>query len=386
MHVITYTSDTVQDERIRAIFVTGQSLGNGSSPGQATLTTVQPYRNTMPSAMDGILTGLHEPVYSPESGAVETIISSCLNLLSRLIEPGTPSGAALTGFAVARNGAAMSVIDQGATGPYANSLAIMAHLRTLSRAGVEAAAVLLVHGEADHQLGTTGYDALVGNLAADYDTDLRGVTGQAGAVPLFLCQTSSWTHYGDATSLIPVAQRAASHTYAGVHLVGPKYHLPYVDGVHLMPAGYRQLGEHYAVALYDQIWGAGWQPLEPVEVSRVGAVITARFHVPSGGGLALDTTRVSNPGNYGFEYTDSTGSASIASVALAGADTVTVTLNTTPTGANKRLRYAYTGVAGNDGGPDTGPRGCLRDGDTRYASRYGYALYNWAVHFEEAVS
>ena len=35
-------------------------------------------------------------------------------------------------------------------------------------------------------------------------------------------------------------------------------------------------------------------------------------------------------------------------------------------------------------GPETGPRGNLRDSDDA-ASVYGYELFNWAVHFDEPI-
>ena len=52
--------------------------------------------------------------------------------------------------------------------------------------------------------------------------------------------------------------------------------------------------------------------------------------------------------------------------------------------ANRRLRYAFTGIANARGGPTSGPRGNLRDSDAT-PSRNGYALYNWCIHFDEAV-
>jgi hypothetical protein len=61
-----------------------------------------------------------------------------------------------------------------------------------------------------------------------------------------------------------------------------------------------------------------------------------------------------------------------------------VTLASTPTGASRRIRYAYTGTSGNAAGPTTGMRGNLRDSDTTTCGS-GTVLRNWSVHFEEAV-
>jgi len=124
--------------------------------------------------------------------------------------------------------------------------------------------------------------------------------------------------------------------------------------------------------------GQEWKPLKPATITRAGAVLTIKFAVPTPP-LVFDTTLVSNPGNYGFEYTDDSGSPpAINSVAVTESDTVTITLSTTPTGTNKRLRYAYTGVPGNPGGPTTGPRGNLRDSDATTSSLYGNTLLTGA--------
>ena len=90
------------------------------------------------------------------------------------------------------------------------------------------------------------------------------------------------------------------------------------------------------------------------------------------GVLAFDTTLVSARTNYGFEYYDSTSSATISSVAILDDDTVRITLSGVPTGANQRVRYAYTGVPGtNTGAQNAGSAaGNLRDTDT-YPSLYG---------------
>src|SRR5207253_2376218 len=107
--------------------------------------------------------------------------------------------------------------------------------------------------------------------------------------------------------------------------------------------------------------------------------IAVKFHVPAPP-LVLDTERVSNPGNYGFELADGTA---ITSVAVSAPDTVTITLSSPPS-SGAHLRYAFTGTPGKPGGSESGPRGNLRDSDAT-PSRYGRSLYNWSVHFDEAI-
>jgi hypothetical protein len=126
--------------------------------------------------------------------------------------------------------------------------------------------------------------------------------------------------------------------------------------------------------------GRRWEPLRPSKVTRAGNVVTAKFLVPVPP-LVLDTTLVSDPGDYGFEVIDDAGiKIAITNVALAGPDSVTITLATAPL-AKARLRYAFTTVPHTCPGATTGPRGNLRDSDTT-PSNYGYSLFNWGVHFE----
>ena len=130
---------------------------------------------------------------------------------------------------------------------------------------------------------------------------------------------------------------------------------------------------------------AAWDPLKPVKITRSGAIITVKFAVPVPP-LVIDTTRVLAQTNYGFEYADDAASATINGVSVVSGDTITITLSTTPTGANPRLRYAYTGVSGAWAGCNQAgsARGNIRDSDTT-PSLYGNNLYNWLVHFDYPV-
>ncbi|MCB9870760.1 MAG: hypothetical protein H6837_12955 [Planctomycetes bacterium] len=72
-----------------------------------------------------------------------------------------------------------------------------------------------------------------------------------------------------------------------------------------------------------------------------GAQITVRFHVPETP-LVLDTTSVVDPGNFGFEYTDSSPTPPrIRKVSLVDEDTIRIELDAAPTAAAKFVRYAY---------------------------------------------
>ena len=124
--------------------------------------------------------------------------------------------------------------------------------------------------------------------------------------------------------------------------------------------------------------------MRPLSISRAGTVITVKFIVPAPP-LVLDEDLVSNPGGFGFEIAQgSVAPPAITNVAVTAPDTVTITLAEEPTGSQWRLRYAFTAPAQASAGPTTGARGNLRDSDAT-PSRHGYPLYNWCVHFDEAL-
>lgn len=368
---------------------TGQSLSVGAASGGA-ISAMQPYGNQMFSK--GTIpggTGLTAFANLVE-GTNETMSSGFANLSAELagavFGAGTKHDVLISVHGV--GGIAYAGLKKGSE-PFANGMAQVTAAAALAKElgkSYVVRAVTNVHGESDHLQGNGSYDKDLAEWQGDYERDVRAITGQAEPVPMLHTQMSSWTRYNSATSAIPFAQLKATLDSDGkIVLVGPKYHLPYSDGVHLTAEGYRHMGEDYAKVYRRVILERRpWEPLRPVQVTRAGAVLTIRFAVPKPP-LVLDTDLVSDPGSMGFEFAQ-TGAAApaITSVALAGPDTVTVTLASAPTGTEQRIRYAFTGTSGSNAGATTGPRGNLRDSDDT-PSRHGYKLYNWCVHFNEAV-
>ncbi len=256
-------------------------------------------------------------------------------------------------------------------------------------------AVTAVHGESDHYanqyplqpsgggVALTSYaDALV-EWQRDYDAGIRALTGQQQAVPLLISQMSNWNDRR--TSEIPRLQIEA-HTRASgkVVLVGPTYMLPYAgDCIHFTNHGERRLGEYFAKAYARVVNGGAWEPLRPVDAKPDRNTIHVRFTVPKPP-LVLDTTQITDPGSYGFEVVDAAGtSVPIQTVQISAPDTVTITLGSDAV-VGMQVRYALNATPQTCPGPETGPRGNLRDSDTA-KSNYGYDLSNWSVHFEMPV-
>lgn len=263
-------------------------------------------------------------------------------------------------------------------------------------------AVTAIHGESDHYaystsdqefpMPATSGSGVIATYAdgmlewqKDYEAGVRAITGQSVPVPLFMLQMSNWNDV--AHSPIPTWQLEAHVRAPGkVIVVAPAYAIGYAsDCLHFTNHAERRIGEYFGKAYARVIVeGKPWEPLRPQSVTLAGNVVTANFLVPKPP-LVLDTKSISNPGNFGFELVDDSGAPpAITNVTLASADTVKITLASAPTGNNPRLRYAFTAKPDMCPGPETGPRGNLRDSDDT-ASVYGYDLFNWSVHFDEPV-
>jgi hypothetical protein len=382
---------------VNHVLATGQSLSVGAI-GSPALSTSQPYDNKMFNT--GVISGgagLTSFVPLVEA-SVETMSSAFANLVTKdaraTLLVGQPAGKTSHDLLVSAHGIGgqpYSALKKGGTeAAYANGMAQAKAGHDLAVAAMKSyvvRAVTNVHGESDSQLDNAAYEANLIEWQKDYETDVKKITGQSDPIPMFHSQISSWTRLAGnpPTSIIPSAQLASHVNAPGkVILVGAKYHLPYVaDGVHLTNEGYRHMGEDYAKVYRRVILeGKPWEPVRPKSITRVGAVVTVKMHVPAPP-LVIDTSIVKDPGNYGFEWiSGDPAPPSITSVAVTAPDTVVITLSATPT-PGSRLRYAFTGTPGALGGPMTGPRGNLRDSDAT-PSANGYQLFNWCVHFDVA--
>jgi hypothetical protein len=387
-------SPTFVHRDINHVLSTGQSLSVGSS-GTPPLSTTQPYANTMFSRglqPGGTMLTDFAPLVE---ATVETMSAGMANLVTKMAREellvGQPDGKKSHDmlFSLHGIGGTAYVGLKKGTGAFTNGMAQAKAGFDLAKAmnkSYVVRAVTNVHGESDHIAANANYEADLVQWQSDYEKDVQAITGQTDPIPMLHTQMSSWTKFNSPVSVIPIMQLAASVKSNGkIVMVGPKYHVEYVgDGVHLTAKGYRQMGEDYAKVYRKVILeGKKWEPLRPISVTRVGAVITVKFVVPSPP-LVLDTTLVTDPGKNGFEYFDTVTPPAIQSVALTGPDTVTITLASEPIGTNRRLRYAYTGTVGANAGATTGPRGNLRDSDPT-VSRNNEKLYNWCVHFDELV-
>lgn len=373
--------------------IVGQSLSRGEQ-GTPVVSLVPPYKcrmpangtrsnsNTRPPCSFGLLV----------ERDVQTVASTAANTASKLWRDTHPGDGSrdMTFSNWGVNSAPYAQLKKGTT-PYDSSVLAISNGKILhdfvNRGNFSVPLVTAVHGEADSN--STTYQADIEQWQVDYETDIKAVTGFTGTIPILHSQPSAWTSFsGPATARSPYAILAAYEANPTKHiLVCPKYFVPYADGLHLTGDGYYQLGDYYGKAIRSVMDTGTFSPLRPTSIVRSGNIITVSF-AGRVGNLVLDTVFISDPGNYGFEWAQTGGTAqTISSVALINSNTqIQITLSGDPgTPTTERLRYAYTGTPGANGGRTTGPRGCLRDSDPT-TGQGGATLPNYCVHFDKPVT
>lgn len=385
---------------IHHVLSTGQSLSIGVVGGSK-LTTTQPYTNKMLNATNTAFIPLVESATGASSTSVETMSSALGNMITSLANPDPYQMlVSLHG----KNGYSYAQLKKG-TAPYAQGIAQVNAAKSLANtAGIPymVSAVTTVHGETDElqNMTDTTYEAKLVEWQNDYQADVNAITGQTGILPMFTDQMASWAgnNIKHATPKVALGQwNAAKNNPDKIFLVTPKYMLDYQDYLHLKNYSYRRLGEYYGKVMKKVLVDEEpWLPLSPIRITRVDNKIYAKFHVPVAP-IAFDTTAVDPMAHYGFEYVDATGSASLtgtSGIQIIDGDTLEITLSTTPTGSNQRLRYAYTGtVVSYPGAHRVGsPKGNIRDSDATPAlytagvpTAMGNYLRNWLITFDEPV-
>lgn len=386
------------------IISSGQSLDIGVEADPQTLLPLNYGRALMFGGNGGYAPGFYAGSASPpESVMPDSELSALVDgrsvhaetigprFMNGLIETG-PGDLAYLYSAHGSNGQPYSGLKKGGTGPnYRNMLRAMLraqYFAWLSGLDYRVPAMTFIHGEADRADSKATYLAKILELRADLEGDMRAITGRgADVLRMFLCQTSGWCSYGLLTSAVPLAQlQCALDTPTLFTCIGPKYHLPYAAGagVHILGAAQARWGEYYARAKARVDAGTGWSPMYPLSASRSGTSVTVSINVPQGA-LAIDTTLVTNPGNFGVSYKDGAGAqVAVSGVTIAGSS-ITFTIASAVAGT---VQFGMLNPAGStpvSAGPSSGARTCFRDSSTDVGAD-GQRLYNWMCHAEVAAA
>jgi uncharacterized protein (TIGR02145 family) len=383
-------------------FVTGQSNAKGAGPQ---LTMTQPYNNKMLNSTYTGLISLIEPntvTYLISPVSTESIASSSSNFITKSSREQNNGFDYKSIVSISNSsGATYSGLKKGTT-PYTRGITSLVTAKSVcSSLGIPylISAFSVLHGESHGGNAAAIYKGYLEEWQNDLENDSKKITGQTGTIPMFLNQLSSYPSGTYATPSVAIGQLAAAEANpTKIYIVTPNYIFDYSSDncnyVHYNSSSQRRLGEYYGKAMKKVLVdGVAWKPLSPSTVSISSNVITVNFNVPVAP-LQFDTIKVMSTANYGFEYFDATNSATITNVALASNGTsVLITLSNTPTGANKKIAYAYSTntVCGNFGGGRYlagSAKGNLRDSDITPAlytdnlpTNFGTQLNNWCVHF-----
>ena len=264
---------------------------------------------------------------------------------------------------------------------------------------------LFMQGETNATDTKAYYQPIFQQLARDYATDRKAITGQTDEPALFSYVTCSNAVNTGIYSGVARAQFQASADYyndvipsghtvpSPVVMTAPTYMLPHffdTTGVHPGADGAYILGAYASLAQYHCYMKASglplskrWPPIIPTAVTYAGGVATITYQMRiAGTSLAFGVANRPNGDgipqqqDYGFAVWNGTALVSLASVALIGSNQVQITLTTGSFASGHRIGY------GTDRACDhnfffTGSAGNVRD---NYGLTVRCAAMNWPMH------
>jgi hypothetical protein len=271
-------------------------------------------------------------------------------------------------------------------------------------------ALLYIQGESDQTVSEATYRTALNDIVTDFQAAAIAQSGQADVPPVFIYQTAAPnTNFDTANLGVQMAQLNKALEDATVFMVGPNYPYPDSNNLHLPANSYRWMGSQFGKVMHRVLsLGHRWKPTHIRRATRRGYQILLDFHVPSPplvfedpwlqtGWFVGETTTGGANSQYaaadkGFTVRDTTNSATItiASVALASATQVLITLaRIPPSAATVVVRYADGAHFGHGSVRDSDPTladdswthtGGQTSADTN-ATLVGarHRLYNWAV-------
>lgn len=372
------------------LIITGQSLAaGGSTQAQSPVTTTA-------QADYGILSFETGPKVdfkydTLNESLLEAVIPCRENAGTRPGQESPSSGMAfkihdLTGHTVlvsdaCSSGTAIEDISSGSATFTGATKMIHSAVAMAEKLGMQYVPVMvLIHGNQNAAAGTSisSYRTAMETLRAHYESVINAATGETQSLHMFVGQLSNTIPYGGTagstkTNNIGIAQYQEARDNALIHLASAQYARPYSDGEHLTSAGYRTEGEVIGSVVGGWLNDSAKSSLVPIESDVVQSGTTITIPVAGCvGDLVIDTARVTDPGNYGFALTGAT----IASVAASGSGTAAkIVITKADSTAATALSYASHGIAGQNPGPVTGSRGCIRDSQSG-SSLSGLPLYN----------
>jgi hypothetical protein len=212
--------------------------------------------------------------------------------------------------------------------------------------------------------------------------DASQITGTPQDPLLFVNQIAPVSKYAEGIWRQPVKEAQLLRD-GKIIPVGPVFQYPMADYVHMNSWGRNYLGQCLAMATVTEVFGSSYVPQLPGEYAWLDDV-TLRINLDAAfGTLTLDTSgTVSMTGleNYGFNFDDYSATPPVITAVTLNESSIDITLNKSPR-RSWRLAYAMK-PTGDNAGPVTGARGCLRD-SAGHQNLYDASVvtHNWYPSF-----
>lgn len=232
-------------------------------------------------------------------------------------------------------------------------------------------------------------------LINDVDILAKSITGQTNRVLCLGYQVSTHLNYfksnpTDYPSIALAQLKMALDDSSGYVMTTPLYPFNYSDdGVHLSAEASKLYGAYVGyVAKKVLVEGKKWKPIHPTNykvTSKNGKwALQIEFYTPVPP-LVIDTTVVTNPGNFGFTLVKGSGEKiGIKSIKVLNKTSIILDLEEPP--INAKLCYGMTHKEFQKSSYNSGARGCLRDSQGEKVRETiltkEYKMHNWLPFFE----
>ena len=338
-------------------YIAGVRAQDGTGTSAENHASIVAYTETQADTGDGI--GYETPM----GGA----ITALLDMMAVNVEGYAPGDVQVLGSAPGQGSRSISELKQP-TGTYMTRVADdMSYgiVRANEKGWTYAPhAVIWMQGQADQSAGTPAatYKNSFSETVATINSYASSVMGKTIELPWFVSQFNSWKNRTPNTTYptIPLALLDLARTRDDTRLVQAEYMYDYADNAHLLGFDSKICGYRFGLAIEQElITGTKFEPLWSKDISLQGGVANIWYNPV--GKLVLDTSLVTDPGNYGFSVIDPSGNPLTVAEVSVHLDRLRVRASGgIPSGSKLRIGFVG-GTTGTLPSRTNGPRCCLRD-------------------------
>jgi len=401
----TWLDESISATAIEGYFLHGQRLAGGTTdPLIYDLTAPEPPDHNVLMFNGGVRAAFGGSAYDPAN------FTALVPARESWLSTRGDTGRTCFGFAMKRARRAQILVASSGNGGTAfadlgpgtviwdNLLYGVTRGKALADAAGKSFVVPAVHwrqGESNSGSSSTDYAAMLDQAIDAIQADIPPITGQAAPPILTMQQINHPTMVSGIYTIFGPgdAQGIVGLTDARAILTCPQYLGAFIDVYHMTPESYARMDAYAAKATRRHLYeGRPWKPLHMASAVRSGRkiiVTIAGGTVDHGGAIMVDTSIVTDPGQRGLVFRDSSSSARIVAVEIIGRNQLLVWLDAVPTGTGAQIGAAYWAPWATSSpaqGPTTGLRTCIRDNDPECCPMTGFALHNYLISQKIGVS